>query len=51
MRANTVMPFAFTAASSLFIVSAGPEPLNIVVNPSGAAITRSHGHIGVVTGR
>jgi hypothetical protein len=24
IRANTVMPFAFTAASSLFMVSCGP---------------------------
>src|SRR6516162_6071104 len=36
MRANTVKPFAFTAASSLFIVSFGPWLLLIVVNPSTA---------------
>jgi hypothetical protein len=36
MRANTVKPFAFTAASSLFIVSFGPWLLRIVINPSTA---------------
>jgi acyl dehydratase len=32
------MPFARTSASSLFIVSSGPQPLRMVINPS-AAIT------------
>src|SRR5262245_1850190 len=36
MRANTVRPFAFTAASSLFIVSRGPWSFAIVVNPAVA---------------
>jgi hypothetical protein len=34
------MPFAFTSASSLFIVSFGPWLLGIVINPC-AAIARS----------
>jgi hypothetical protein len=33
MRANTVMLFAFTSASSLFMVSFGPRLLRTVVNP------------------
>ena len=34
--ANTVIPFALTSASSLFIVSSGPKALGIVIKPSAA---------------
>ena len=40
IRANTVMPRAFTAASSRSMVSFGPWLLRSVVNPS-TAIARS----------
>src|SRR5262245_210416 len=36
MRAETVIPFGLTAASSLFIVSFGPWLLAIVINPAAA---------------
>jgi hypothetical protein len=42
MRANTVMPFAFTSASNLLIVSFGPWLLGSVVNPSTAIDCTPH---------
>src|SRR6516162_5968414 len=48
MRANTVKPFAFTAASSLFIVSFGPWLLRIVVNPSTAIPCTPQKHTSAV---
>src|ERR1700758_2582247 len=41
MRANTVMPLALTASSSLFMVSRAPRWLLIVVNP-GTCICALH---------
>jgi hypothetical protein len=41
------MPFAFTAASSLFMVSSGPWLLLTVVNPS-AAISALHRYLAAV---
>jgi hypothetical protein len=45
MRANTVIPFAFTWASSRFMVSFGPWLLRIVINPSAAIACTPHSHI------
>src|SRR6266404_3497460 len=49
MRANTVMPFAFTSASSLFIVSFRPCLLCSVVNPSAAIACTPHKHITAIS--
>jgi hypothetical protein len=48
MRANTVRPFAFTAASSLSIVSFGPWLLRIVINPSTAIACTPQKHMSAV---
>src|SRR5712692_4394532 len=48
MRANTVMPFALTAASSLFIVSFGPWLLRMVFRPSAAIACTPQRHISAV---
>src|SRR5262249_17406245 len=45
------MPFAFTSASSLFIVSFGPRLLGSVVNPSTAIACAPHRHITAVNAK
>src|SRR5258708_3368750 len=51
MRANTVMPFAFTLVSSLLIVSFDPWLLRIVVNPSAAIACTPDRHITAVNAK
>src|SRR5215831_17681605 len=51
MRANTVIPFAFTWASSRFIVSFGPWLLRIVINPSAAIACTPHSHIAAANAK
>src|SRR5262245_28441316 len=48
MRANPVSPFAFTATSSLFIVSFGPMLLGMVINPSAAIAYAPHSQIATI---
>jgi hypothetical protein len=43
-----VNPLSFTAASSLFIVSAGPLLLRIVTNPSTAMASTPHNDITAI---
>src|SRR5262249_48601313 len=51
MRANIVRPFAFTSASSRFIVSFGPWLLRIVINPSAAIACAPHSHIAAANAK
>jgi hypothetical protein len=45
MRAKTATPFAFTWASSRFIVSFGSWLLRMVIKPSAAIACTLHSHI------
>src|SRR5215467_11264323 len=51
MRANIVRPFAFTSASSRFIVSLGPWLLRNVINPSAAIACTPHSHIAAANAK
>src|SRR5919201_2010625 len=51
MRANTVIPFALTWASSRFIVSFGPWLLRIVINPSAAIACTPNSHIAAANAK